>query len=216
MASSSARAEQICRHRMRTTGSSSGHDPHTSSGVASESSSRRAAAARAGRRAWPPPESWRGLSSRRAAVSPGRRSPRRSVKSRKPRSSRRFTVRVATPSTSAASACVIPWTRTRSNASRSSVGRASIASSMRWPTGDRPESLPGRAGTLSISAPARGCSSKRRAMSFSSHRVCWPARAKNSRTVAGRASRRALSSRSTTALSISSACRFNGGRVSRG
>ena len=40
--------------------------------------------------------------------------------------------------------------------------------------------------------------------------MCWLARAKNWRTVRGRASRRALSSRSTTAPSSSSACRFNG------
>src|SRR5262249_26418733 len=41
--------------------------------------------------------------------------------------------------------------------------------------------------------------------------MCWPARAKNSRTVRGRASRRALSSRSTTALSSSSVWRLSGG-----
>ena len=75
----------------------------------------------------------------------------------------------------------------------------------------------GRAGTRpSRSSTAAGCSSKRRARSLSSQRMCWLARAKNWRTVRGRASRMALSSRSTTAPSSSSACRFSGGRVSRG
>ena len=58
--------------------------------------------------------------------------------------------------------------------------------------------------------------SKRRARSLSSQRMCWLANANNWRTVRGRASRRALSSRSVMAPSSSSASKFNGGRVRRG
>ena len=41
--------------------------------------------------------------------------------------------------------------------------------------------------------------------------MCWLARANNWRTVRGRASRSALSNRSVTAPSNSSACKFKGG-----
>ena len=76
--------------------------------------------------------------------------------------------------------------------------------------------LAGAGTSPSCSSTAGGCSSKRRARSFSSQRMCWLARPKNCLTDRGRASRMALSSRSATAPSNSSACRFNGGCVSRG
>src|SRR4029077_4894530 len=51
----------------------------------------------------------------------GRRSSSCSVRSIRPRASRRCTVRMLTPMTSAASDSVSPWMRTRSKASRSSI-----------------------------------------------------------------------------------------------
>ena len=81
-----------------------------------------------------------------------------------------------------------------------------LAFSMRRPLGVSPEPLLAGAGTSpSFSSRAAGCSSRRRARSFSSQRMCWLASAKNRRTVGGRVSRRALSNRSTTGLSSSSA-----------
>jgi hypothetical protein len=70
---------------------------------------------------------------------------------------RRFTVSAETPSTSAASACVIPWIRTRSKTSRSSSGSSPIARSMQRPSGLSPEALLGGDGTSpSFSSAAAG------------------------------------------------------------
>src|SRR5262249_102218 len=80
-------------------------------------------------------------------TSPGRRSASFSVRSRKPRYKRRFTVATETPISWAVSGSVLPWTRTRPKASRSSSGRFSIASSIRRPFGLNPEALLAGAGT---------------------------------------------------------------------
>jgi hypothetical protein len=61
-------------------------------------------------------------------------------------------------------------------------GRRSMAARIRRLSGVRPVSLLAQAGIdSSRSCRASGCSSKRRARSLSSQRLCWPARAKNCR-----------------------------------
>jgi serine/threonine-protein kinase len=88
----------------------------------------------------------------------GPRSASAAASSRRPRLTHRLAVRADTPRTSAASTYVRPWIFTRSNASRSPCGRPSIASRMRRPTGERPESLLAGAGTSpSRSSSLVGC-----------------------------------------------------------
>ena len=76
--------------------------------------------------------------------------------------------------------------------------------------------LGGSTAMSSVSGDTDGRLASWRANSLSSHRRCWFASAKNSRTVEGLICRIALSNRSTNRLSISSSCTLVGARMSLG
>jgi hypothetical protein len=93
-------------------------------------------------------------------------------------------------------------------------GRAAVQGVLERPASrfdldtDAPRRTASSAGAVTVPSrlPGRRRLFKRRAGSFNSQGRCWAARAKNGRTLASRASRSALSKRSTMPPRISSSC----------